>query len=86
MGKIKNTSVDNVHGGGKEQVYISDSGKSYRIKNSALDNVHGDGKEKIIVEDGAGDGLANLLAEIVPWWVWVIFFIVIRIVQETCFN
>ena len=48
MGRLKNTSTDNIYGGGKEQLYISDSGKTYRIRNSSTDNIYGGGKEKII--------------------------------------
>ena len=84
MGRLKNTSTDNIHGGGKEQIYISDSGKTYRIRNSSADNVYGGGKEKIITEVGssAGDDLAEFLIEIVPWWCLVIIFGGIFILQK----
>ena len=61
--------------------------QTYRIKNSSTDNIYGGGKEKIIIEEGssAGDGLAELLIEIVPWWVWIIIVVVILIIQKTCF-
>jgi hypothetical protein len=87
MGKLRNTSTNNTFGGGKEQIYTSDSGKTYRIRNTSTENVYGGGKEKIITEEcgSAGDGLAELLAEIVPWWVWIIIVVVILIIQKTCF-
>ncbi len=67
MGKIRNSSLDNVYGDGKQQIYTSDSGKQYRIKNSSLDNVYGDGKQKIVEEVGSGDSfLADLIFNLLP--------------------
>lgn len=87
MGKLRNTSTNNAFGGGKEQIYTSDSGKTYRIRNASTNNVYGDGKEKIITEESSsgGDGLAELLVEIVPWWVWIILIVGAIIFQKTCF-
>lgn len=65
MGKFVNSSSNNAYGGGKEGIYISDSGKSYTVSNSSADNVYGDGKEIIITENGSnqndGNGLLMLL-------------------------
>ncbi len=67
MGKIRNSSLDNVYGDGKQQIYTSDSGKQYRIKNSSLDNVHGDGKQKIVEEVGSSESfLVNLIFSLIP--------------------
>ena len=87
MGKLKNTSTNNAFGEGKEQIYTSDSGKTYRIRNSSLDNVYGTGKEKIITEEpyDSADGIADLLIEIVPWWVWGILVIAALVFQKVCF-
>lgn len=84
MGKIRNSSVDNVYGGGKQQIFTDDSGNSYTIKNSSKDNAFGDGKEKVIVENGSGsgDGLADWITDIVPWWGWIIFYGVLFIIQR----
>ena len=70
MAKIRNSSQNNVYGGGKEQIFTDNSGKEYIIKNSSLDNVYGSGKEKIVVESGSsGDSLlAELLIKIMPEW------------------
>ena len=39
VAKIRNSSQDNVYGGGKEQIFTDNSGKEYIVKNSSLDNV-----------------------------------------------
>lgn len=84
MTKIKNSSVDNAYGGGKQEIFTDDNGKEYIIKNSSLDNVYGDGKQKIVTENksGSGDCLADWLTDVVPWWVWIIFFVVLFIIQR----
>lgn len=82
MGKLRNSSTNNAFGEGKEQIYTSDSGKTYRIKNSSVNNAYGEGKEKIIEETGnVGGGLA----EIIPGWVVVLIWIIAIIIQKTCF-
>ncbi len=70
VAKIRNSSQNNVYGGGKEQIFTDNSGKEYIIKNSSLDNAYGSGKEKVVVESGSsGDSLlAELLIKIMPEW------------------
>ena len=70
MAKIRNSSQNNVYGGGKEQIFTDNSGKEYIIKNSSLDNVYGSGKEKVVVESGSSSDslLAELLIKIMPEW------------------
>lgn len=77
MAKIRNSSKDNVYGGGKEQIFTDDSGKEYIIKNSSFDNVYGSGKEKVVVESGScGDSLlAELVIKIMPEWLQILLFI-----------
>ena len=84
MAKIRNSSVDNVYGGGKQQIFTDDNGKEYIIKNSSLDNVYGSGKQKIVTENksGSGDGLADWLTDVVPWCGWIIFFGILFIIQR----
>lgn len=83
MAKIRNSSVDNAYGGGKQQIFTDDNGKEYIIKNSSLDNVYGSGKQEIIEEKGSSEGgLADWLTDVVPWWGWIIFFGVLFIVQR----
>lgn len=55
-----------------------------KIRNSSRDNAFGGGKEKVIVENGSGsgDGLADWLTDIVPWWGWIIFYGVLFIIQR----
>ena len=74
MAKIRNSSQNNVYGGGKEQIFTDNSGKEYIIKNSSLDNVYGSGKEKTVVESGScGDSLlAELVIKIMPEWLQTI--------------
>ena len=74
MAKIRNSSQNNVYGGGKEQIFTDNSGKEYIIKNSSLDNVYGTGKEKRVVENGSsGDSLlAELVIKIMPEWLQTI--------------
>jgi preprotein translocase subunit SecG len=81
MAKIRNSSVDNAYGGGKQQIFTDDNGKEYVIKNSSLDNVYGGGKQKIVKERGSSGGIED----IIPWWVTVIIVVVCLIVQQTCF-
>lgn len=71
MAKIKNSSVNNSYGGGKEQIFTDDNGKEYVIKNSSVDNVYGSGKQKIVEEKGSSGGLE----EIIPWWLGVIIVV-----------
>ena len=70
MARIRNSSVNNVFGEGKEQIFTDDNGKEYTIRNSSLDNVFGEGKEKIVTERGSSGGLE----EIIPWWLALILF------------
>ena len=74
MAKIRNSSQNNVYGGGKEQIFTDNSGKEYIVKNSSLDNVYGSGKEKVVVESGScGDSLlAELVIKIMPEWLQTI--------------
>lgn len=85
MGKIRNSSVDNVYGGGKQQIFTDDNGKEYVIKNSSIDNVYGNGKQKIVEEKGSSGGLAEMIVDALPWWVVVLIWIVTIIIQKTCF-
>lgn len=67
MARIRNSSSNNVFGGGKEQILTTDDGKSYTIKNSSVNNAYGDGKEKIIVENGSSDhALLDLIWDYLP--------------------
>ena len=70
MAKIRNSSQNNIYGGGKEQIFTDNSGREYIIKNSSLDNVYGGGKEKVVVESGPSGVslLAELLIKIMPEW------------------
>ncbi len=79
MARIRNSSRDNAFGGGKEQIFTTNDGKSYTIKNSSRDNAFGDGKEKVIVENGSSGGG---LEEIIPWWVTVIILVLCFIIQR----
>ena len=74
VAKIRNSSQNNVYGGGKEQIFTDNSGKEYIIKNSSLDNVYGGGKEKRVVENGSSSDsmLADLLFSIMPEWLQII--------------
>ena len=74
MAKIRNSSQNNVYGGGKEQIFTDNSGKEYIIKNSSLDNVYGTGKEKRVVENGSSSDslLVDLLLSIMPEWLQTI--------------
>lgn len=70
MAKIRNSSQNNVYGGGKEQIFIDNNGKEYIIKNSSLDNVYGTGKEKQVIESGSSSDslLVELIVKITPNW------------------
>ena len=78
MAKIRNSSQNNVYGGGKEQIFTDDSGKEYIIKNSSLDNVYGTGKEKVVVESGESGGIET----IIPWWLTIIIIIICIVIQR----
>ncbi len=78
MAKIRNSSVDNAYGGGKQQIYTDDNGKEYIIKNSSLDNVYGRGKQKIVEEKGSSDGgLAGMLFDLLPNFIKVPIYIIL---------
>lgn len=78
MGKIRNSSLNNVYGGGKQQIYTDDNGKEYIIKNSSLDNVYGNGKQKIVKEKGSSDGgLAEMLFDLLPNFIKIPIYVVL---------
>lgn len=82
MARIRNSSLDNFYGEGKQQIITTDDGRSYTIKNSSVNNAYGDGKEKIIVENGSSGGF---LVDILPWWSAIIIVIICLIIQKVCF-
>ena len=77
MARIRNSSLDNVYGEGKEQIFTDDNGKEYIIKNSSLNNVYGTGKEKRVVESNSNNNslLVELLSNIIPNWLQILLFI-----------
>ena len=78
MAKIRNSSVNNAFGDGKQQIFTDDNGKEYIIKNSSLDNLYGSGKQKIIVEKGPSDGgLAELIFDLLPNFIKIPIYIVL---------
>ena len=78
MARIRNSSLDNWYGEGKQQIFTDDSGKEYIIKNSSLDNVYGTGKEKVVVESGESGGIET----IIPWWLTIIIIIICIVIQR----
>lgn len=68
MAKIRNSSVNNFYGDGKQQIFTDDNGKEYVISNSSVDNFYGEGKQKKVEERGSSGGLET----IIPWWLGVI--------------
>lgn len=78
MGKIRNSSLDNVYGGGKQQIFTDDNGKEYVIKNSSLDNVYGGGKQKIVEErDSSNGGLAEMLFDLLPNFIKIPIYVIL---------
>ena len=78
MARIRNSSLDNFYGDGKQKIFTDNNGKEYIIRNSALDNFYGDGKQQIVKERGSSGGLE----EIIPGWVTVIILIICFIIQR----
>ena len=50
--RIRNSSLDNLYGDGKEKIITLDNGEEYVIRNSATPNLYGDGHEQIIEKRG----------------------------------
>jgi hypothetical protein len=82
MARIRNSSLDNFYGDGKQKIFTDNDGKEYIIRNSALDNFYGDGKQQIVKEKGSSGGLE----EIIPGWVVVLIWVVAIILQQTIFK
>ena len=81
MAKIRNSSLNNVYGSGKQQIFTDDNGKEYVIKNSSVDNFYGSGKQKIIKEKGSSGGLAEMIVDALPWWGCLLLVIIIMVVN-----
>ncbi len=78
MAKIRNSSINNAYGGGKQQIFTDNNGKEYVIKNSSVDNVYGSGKQKIVEERGSSDGgLAELIFDLLPNFIKIPIYIVL---------
>ena len=78
MAKIRNSSLNNVYGKGKQQIFTDNNGKEYVIKNSSVDNVYGSGKQKIIEEKGSSDGgLAELIFDSFPNFIKIPIYVVL---------
>ena len=80
MAKIRNSSVNNFYGDGKQQIFTDDNGKEYVIRNSSVDNFYGDGKQKVVKERGTSGGLEELIPSwlgvilVAAYFIWAIFF------------
>lgn len=78
MARIRNSSLDNFYGDGKQKIFTDNDGKEYIIRNSALDNFYGDGKQQVVKERSSSGGLE----EIIPWWLAIIIFVFCFIIQR----
>ena len=74
MAKIRNSSMDNWYGNGKQQIFTDDNGDEYTIRNSSMDNWYGDGKQQIVTKRGKNVQLPS--ANSIFLWISIIAFMI----------